>query len=143
MGDFMKTTTETKHAITHPLEGLMQTNNRPLVLGSTELAAVAKIESAVLAAARRYFGKECFTEVTVPHITQVTGACENIDTLFELDYFGESGYLVQTGQLYLEALIDKLGKVYCIGPSFRAEPDIDERHLTEVTLVEIEVPGDF
>ena len=121
----------------------MQTNNRPLVLGSTELAAVAKIESAVLAAARRYFGKECFTEVTVPHITQVTGACENIDTLFELDYFGESGYLVQTGQLYLEALIDKLGKVYCIGPSFRAEPDIDERHLTEFTLVEIEFPGDF
>ncbi|KHO47413.1 MAG: asparaginyl-tRNA synthetase [archaeon GW2011_AR5] len=139
----MKTITETKIAATHPLGELMQTNRRPSVLGSAELAVVARAESAALAAARHYFEKEGFTEVTVPHITQVTGACENIDTLFELDYFGESGYLVQTGQLYLEALISRLGKVYCIGPSFRAEPDIDERHLTEFTLVEIEFPGDF
>lgn len=127
----------------HPLDGLKQTNNRHAVLNSAELAVIAKVESAALAAARKYFEKEGFTEVTVPHITRVTGACENIDTLFELDYFGEQGYLVQTGQLYLEALIPKLGKVFCIGPSFRAEGDIDGRHLTEFTLVEIEFPGDF
>lgn len=125
------------------LEKIKQTNNRPEVLTTEEVAAVAKIESVAIGAAREYFKENGFTEVVVPHITRVTGACENIDTLFELNYFGESGYLVQTGQLYLEALIPKLGSVFCIGPSFRAEPDIDERHLTEFTLIEIEFPGGF
>ncbi len=124
-------------------DALKQTDNRCAVLTSKEIAAITKIEATALRAARRYFEENEFTEVTVPHITRVTGACENIDTLFELDYFGEVAYLVQTGQLYLEALIPKLGNVFCIGPSFRAEPDIDERHLTEFTLVEIEFPGDF
>ncbi len=126
-----------------PLDALKQTDNRPAVLTSDEITAITRIEAAALRAARHYFEDNGFTEVTVPHITKVTGACENIDTLFEVDYFGESGYLVQTGQLYLEALIPKLGKVFCIGPSFRAEPDIDERHLTEFSLIEIEFPGDF
>ena len=128
---------------TKPIDAFKQTNNRPSVLATRELAAITTIEAAMLRAARRYFETQDFTEVTVPHITRVTGACENIDTLFELDYFSETAYLVQTGQLYLEALIPKLGNVFCIGPSFRAEPDIDERHLTEFTLVEIEFPGDF
>ncbi len=122
---------------------LKQTHDRPSVLNTEELAAITKIESELLRSARKYFEENGFKEVVVPHITRVTGACENIDTLFELNYFGEQGYLVQTGQLYLEALIPKLGSVFCIGPSFRAEPDIDERHLTEFTLVEIEFPGDF
>lgn len=128
---------------TSPLDALKQTNNRAAVLATRELAAITRIEATMLKAARSYFEENDFTEAVVPHITRVTGACENIDTLFELDYFGEKAYLVQTGQLYLEALIPKLGSVFCIGPSFRAEPDIDERHLTEFTLVEIEFPGDF
>jgi asparaginyl-tRNA synthetase len=110
---------------------------------SEETAAVASIESELLKSARTYFEKNNFTEVVVPHITRITGACENIDTLFGLNYFGEDAFLVQTGQLYLEALIPRLGNVFCIGPSFRAEPGVDERHLTEFTLVEIEFPGDF
>lgn len=126
-----------------PLDALKQTNNRPAVLTTKEVAAVTKIEAAAIKAARIYFEENSFTEVVVPHITRITGACENIDTLFELDYFGEQAYLVQTGQLYLEALIPKLGKVFCIGPSFRAEGDIDDRHLTEFALVEIEFPGNF
>ncbi|MBS3051187.1 MAG: hypothetical protein J4400_03480 [Candidatus Aenigmarchaeota archaeon] len=139
----MTAITETKRILYNQLDHLKQTNNRPAVLASMELAPIARIESTALAAARHYFEKEGFTEVTVPHITKVTGACENIDTLFEVEYFGESGYLVQTGQLYLEALIPRLGKVFCIGPSFRAEGEIDDRHLTEFTLAEIEFPGDF
>lgn len=139
----MKTKTIERGTYANPLDALKQTHNRPAVLATRELAAVTAIEAAMLKAARKYFEENSFTEVTVPHITRVTGACENIDTLFGLDYFGETAYLVQTGQLYLEALIPKLGNVFCIGPSFRVEPDIDERHLTEFTLVEIEFPGDF
>ncbi len=135
--------TEKIQIYTTPLDALKQTNNRASVLTTNELASITIVEAAALVAARKYFAESGFTEVLVPHITKVTGACENIDTLFELDYFGQTAYLVQTGQLYLEALIPKLGKVFCIGSSFRAEPDIDDRHLTEFALVEIEFPGDF
>lgn len=107
------------------------------------LAAVVSIEAGLIRGARQYFDESGFTEVVVPHITRATGACENIATMFDLNYFGERAYLVQTGQLYLEALIPKLGKVFCIGPSFRAETDVDERHLTEFTMVEFELPCDF
>ncbi len=106
-------------------------------------AHIARVESAMLWGARSYFAKHGYTEVSVPHITRATGACENIDTLFEVDYFGQRTYLSQTGQLYLESLIPQLKKVYTIGPSFRAEPDVDDRHLTEFTLVEIELKTDF
>ncbi len=106
-------------------------------------ARVARVESAMLEGARNHFSREGYTEITVPHITKATGACENIDTLFPLDYFGERAYLCQTGQLYLETLIPKLGKTFTTGPSFRAEPDVDNRHLTEFTLLEIELETDF
>src|SRR5579875_253664 len=84
-----------------------------------------------------------FVEITVPHITKATGACENIATMFDLDFFGERRYLSQTGQLYLEVLTPYLNKVFAIGPSFRAEPSVDERHLVEFTLIEIEFKGNF
>lgn len=124
-------------------ERLKQTKNREKILNTEELAAVAKIEADLLKGARNYFEENGFTEVIVPHITKATGSCENINTLFGLSYFGQQGYLVQTGQLPLEAMIPKLGNVYCIGPSFRAEPIVDERHLTEFPLIEIEFPGEF
>jgi asparaginyl-tRNA synthetase len=81
--------------------------------------------------------------VLVPHITKATGACENIATMFEVSFFGERRYLAQTGQLYLEVLTPHLGKVWAAGPSFRAEPDVDDRHLVEFTLLEIEFRGGF
>jgi asparaginyl-tRNA synthetase len=72
-----------------------------------------------------------------------TGACENINTLFEVGWFGDKCYLSQTGQLYLEVLTPYLKKVWCVGPSFRAEPSVDERHLVEFPLVELEFEGKF
>lgn len=107
------------------------------------MASVVAIEAELIKGARKYLEEKNFTEVVVPHITRATGACENIATMFDLGYFGEQAYLVQTGQLYLEALIPKMGNVFCIGPSFRAEPKIDERHLTEFTLIEFELPCNF
>jgi asparaginyl-tRNA synthetase len=101
------------------------------------------IEGLLLQGARKYFDDMEFKEIVVPHITRATGACENIDTLFEVDYFGEKGYLSQTAQLYLESLIPWMNKVWCISPSFRAEPRVDNRHLTEFTLVELEFAGTF
>jgi asparaginyl-tRNA synthetase len=79
----------------------------------------------------------------VPHMTKATGSCENFMTVFELDYFGKRVYLSQTGQLYLEVLTPFLKKVWCVIHSFRAEPDVDSRHLTEFPLIELEFEGDF
>ncbi len=97
----------------------------------------------MLSGARSYFEANGFSEILVPHITRATGACENIATMFEVNFFDERRYLAQTGQLYLEVLTPYLGKVWAAGPSFRAEPDVDDRHLVEFTLVEIEFKGGF
>ncbi len=104
----------------------------------------------VLQSARRYLVQENYTEVTTPRIVRASGACENINTLFEVSadndfhwFNGHKSYLAQTGQLYLEALVPTLGNVYCVGSSFRAEPKVDNRHLTEFLMIEIEHPGDF
>jgi asparaginyl-tRNA synthetase len=125
------------------LEKLVETRERYKLVTTKELEIVARVEAALLKGARDYFIKEGFIEVNAPHITKATGACENIDTLFGLDYFGLQGYLSQTQQLYLEAMIPALKKVWCIGPSFRAEPEADNRHLTEFPLLEIEFEGNF
>jgi len=125
------------------LENLIETRERTKLANTKELEVVARIEAALLKGARDYFIKTGFIEVNAPHITKATGSCENIDTLFGLSYFGVKGYLSQTQQLYLEAMIPRLKKVWCIGPSFRAEPEADNRHLTEFPLLEIEFEGDF
>lgn len=125
------------------LDVLKTTKNRHWLLSNPELHATVKVESSLLKGARHYFEEQGFTEIVVPHMTKATGACENIATMFEVDYFGPKRYLSQTGQLYLEVLTPFLGKVWCVGPSFRAEPSVDERHLTEFTLVELEFAGDF
>jgi asparaginyl-tRNA synthetase len=122
---------------------LKNTKDRHILLPAPELHAIVKIESSILKGARKYFEEQGFTEIVVPHMTKATGACENIATMFEIDYFGPKRYLSQTGQLYLEVLTPFLGKVWCVGPSFRAEPLADERHLTEFTLVELEFAGNF
>ncbi|RLF26652.1 MAG: asparagine--tRNA ligase, partial [Thermoplasmata archaeon] len=92
---------------------------------------------------RRYLEDSGYVEVVAPHVTKATGACENVDTMFELDYFGRRAYLTQTGQLYLEVLSQFLDKVWCSIHSFRAEPRVDNRHLTEFVLVELEFLGGF
>jgi len=97
----------------------------------------------LLRGARRYLVDSDYTEVTVPHLTLATGSCENLNTLFGLDYWGRKTFLAQTGQLYLETLVDEFEKVYCLGPSFRAEPKVDSRHLTEFPLLEIELVTDL
>lgn len=112
--------------------------SRHHIMDARELALVALIEGKLVEGATEYFMKNNFVNILTPHITRATGSCENINTLFEVDYFGEKSYLVQTGQLYLEAFIPHFKKVYCIGPSFRAEPRSDSRHLTEFPLLEIE-----
>jgi len=124
-------------------EKLATTPNRFELYATPEMQAVARIEAALLQGARKYFDNNDFTEIIVPHLTRATGACENIATMFTVDHFGENCYLAQTGQLYLEVLTPFLKKVWCIGPSFRAEPAVDERHLTEFTLIELEFEGDL
>ncbi len=125
------------------LESVKNTATRYRLLRDPGLQAIARIEASLLSGARRYFEENSFIEVTVPHITRATGACENVATMFELDFFGERRYLAQTGQLYLEVMTPYLGKVWAIGPSFRAEDKVDDRHLVEFTLLEIEFGGKF
>jgi len=121
------------------MQDLAQTINRHELFRAEELGSVVKIEAALIEGARQYFKQNNFTEVVVPHITAATGACENVNTLFGVDYFGKRGWLAQTGQLYLESLVPKLDRVFCIGPSFRAEAEADNRHLTEFPLLEMEL----
>jgi len=105
--------------------------------------------SQILIAGRQSLEKRGYTEVIVPRIVRATGACENVNTLFEVavdknfKWFDCQAYLAQTGQLYLEALVPELEKVYCTGPSFRAEGAVDNRHLTEFLMMEIEFAGNF
>lgn len=112
------------------------------------------LESIVFNAARRYFEDRQFVELFPPRIVRASGACENIDTLFEARVDGShqwfepnqqktQSYLAQTGQLYLEACVPFVEKTFCVGPSFRAEAAIDDRHLTEFTMLEIEFAGGF
>jgi len=105
--------------------------------------------SEILKAGRASLERRGYTEVVVPRIVRATGACENVNTLFEVgvdkdwNWFGHQAYLAQTGQLYLEALVPDLKKVYCAGPSFRAENEVDSRHLIEFYMMEIEFAGGF
>ena len=122
---------------------LKNTKDRCKLIPAQEMHLIVKIESSLLKGARKYFEDHNFIEVVAPHLTRATGACENVATMFQLDYFGLNSYLSQTAQLYLEVLTPFLGKVWCIGPSFRAEPYADERHLSEFTLVELEFAGSF
>ena len=108
-----------------------------------KIKALAKIEAKIAETVITYLLKEGFVQVFPPHITRFTGTCENIDTVFEISYFEKYAILAQTEQLFLECLVPTLQKVWCFGPSFRAEPKVDERHLTEFTLIEMEFAGDL
>ncbi len=93
---------------------------------------------AIIKAVRDYFDNHGFTLVDTPIFTPA--ACEGTTTLFEANYFDdEKAYLTQSGQLYNEANAMAFGKVYCFGPTFRAEKSKTRRHLTEFWMVEPEM----
>ena len=104
--------------------------------------AIVRIWDAMFRGARSYVERHGFVGVhNMPEIVGVTGACENVDTLFKLDFFGKPAFLAQSDQLYLELLTPQLGRVYAEMQSFRMEPDADDRHLCQFSLFEIEHLG--
>jgi asparaginyl-tRNA synthetase len=112
--------------------------HRHLWLRSKQQVAIARVRHEVIQAIRDFFYERHFTLVDTPILTGSIG--EHAGTLFSVDYFDlGKAYLAQTGQLYVEAAAAALGKVYCFGPTFRAEKSKTRRHLTEFWMVEPEV----
>jgi asparaginyl-tRNA synthetase len=111
--------------------------NRHLHLRSQKPWCIGRIRHTVIDAIRRFFNDNGFTLIDTPIFTTIAG--EGEQTLFEVDYFGQPLHLTQTGQLYLESAAMSFGKVYCFGPTFRAEKSKTRRHLTEFWMVEPEV----
>ena len=112
-------------------------DHRHLWLRSSRQHAIMRVRAEVIAAIRAYFDDRDFINLDAPIFTPA--ACEGTTNLFEVDYFGDSAFLTQSGQLYMEAGAMALGKVYCFGPAFRAEKSKTRRHLTEFWMVEPEV----
>ena len=110
--------------------------HRHLWLRSNKQRAVLRIRAEVVKAVRDYLDDHGYVLVDTPILTPA--ACEGTSTLFETDYFGTPAYLAQSGQLYNEADIFAFGKVYCFGPTFRAEKSKTRRHLMEFWMVEPE-----
>jgi asparaginyl-tRNA synthetase len=112
--------------------------HRHLWLRSRRQAAVARVRHEVVQAIRDFFYDRGFVLVDTPILTGAIG--EEAGNLFATQYFDlGNAYLAQTGQLYVEAAAAALGKVYCFGPTFRAEKSKTRRHLTEFWMVEPEV----
>jgi asparaginyl-tRNA synthetase len=125
----------------------MASRTRPLAVTETALAPhcppslLARIEvhDKVVHGVRRFLREEGYVEIPVPELTPATGSCEVVDSMFSMDYFGALAFPRQTGQLYLEEVVARgLNAVYCEGESLRKERKIDDRHLTEFKLIEIE-----
>ncbi len=113
-------------------------DHRHLWVRSSRQHAILRIRSEVAQACRDFFHSRGFVLFDAPILTPTS--CEGTTNLFELDYFGErKAYLTQSGQLYAEAGALAFGKVYCFGPTFRAEKSKTRRHLTEFWMVEPEV----
>jgi len=112
-------------------------NNRHLWLRSKRQHAVIRVRAEIIKAIRDFFDGRGFTLTDAPIFTP--NACEGTSTLFQTEYFDEKAYLSQSGQLYMEATAAAFGKVYCFGPTFRAEKSKTRRHLIEFWMVEPEV----
>ncbi|WP_162909268.1 asparagine--tRNA ligase [Aggregatilinea lenta] len=119
----------------HGVEFLM--DQRHLWLRSLRQWAILRIRATIIHTIRNWLDDRGYILVDTPILTPAAG--ENTTTLFEIDYFGEPAYLAQTGQLYNEANIGAFGKVYCFGPTFRAEKSKTRRHLMEFWMVEPEM----
>ncbi|RLB81472.1 MAG: asparagine--tRNA ligase [Deltaproteobacteria bacterium] len=113
-------------------------DHRHLWLRSPRQRAILRIRHTVIDSARKFFDDQGFTLLDAPILTP--SSCEGTTTLFETDYFGNrKAFLSQSGQLYMEAGAMAFGKVYCCGPTFRAEKSKTRRHLTEFWMIEPEI----
>ncbi|HEX7420646.1 MAG TPA: asparagine--tRNA ligase, partial [Thermoanaerobaculia bacterium] len=110
---------------------------RHLWLRSSKQYAVLRVRNEIEKGIRDFFYDRDFVLIDSPILT--ANAAEGTSTLFETDYFGEKAYLSQSGQLYLEPAAAAFGRVYCFGPTFRAEKSKTRRHLMEFWMVEPEV----
>ena len=113
-------------------------DHRHLWLRNEKMQAIMQVKAKLLDAARAWLKQHDYTEVQMP--TLITAACEGGATLFEVKYFDTKAYLTQSWQLYAEAVIASLGKIYTVAPSFRAEKSRTRRHLTEYWHLEAEAP---
>lgn len=118
----------------HGVDFLM--DRRHLWMRTPRQNAILRIRAEIEQAARDFFNQNDFTLVDSPIITPA--ACEGTTTLFELDYHGEKAFLSQSGQLYNEASALAVGRMYCFGPTFRAEKSKTRRHLMEFWMIEAE-----
>ena len=112
-------------------------DNRHIWLRSKKPQAAMRIRAEVIRACRDHLDGLGFVGVDAPIFN--SAAAEGTATLFPVEYFGETIYLSQTGQLHMEAAAQALGKVYCFGPTFRAEKSKTRRHLTEFWMLEPEM----
>jgi asparaginyl-tRNA synthetase len=119
----------------HSVPFLME--HRHLWLRSQKQHAILQIRAETIRAIRDFFNDRGFRLMDTPILTP--SACEGTTTLFETSYFDQKAYLSQSGQLYNEATAAAFGKVYCFGPTFRAEKSKTRRHLIEFWMVEPEV----
>ncbi len=119
----------------HGVDFLM--DHRHLWLRSKRQWAILRVRAEIIKACRDFFDERDFVLVDSPILTP--NAAEGSTTLFKTDYFGETAYLTQSGQLYSEAAIAAFKKVYCFGPTFRAEKSKTRRHLMEFWMVEPEI----
>ena len=112
-------------------------SHRHLWLRSRRPIAIMKIRHTIIKACREFFDSRGFTLIDTPILVPAPG--EDVQTLFSVEYFDRKVFLAQTGQLYLESACMALGKVYCFGPTFRAEKSKTRRHLTEFWMIEPEI----
>lgn len=119
----------------HGVDFLM--DNRHFWLRSTRQWAILRIRATVVRTIRNWLDSHGYLLVDTPILSGLAG--ENSTDLFEVDYFGDPAFLAQTGQLYNEANMMSFGKVYCFGPTFRAERSKTRRHLVEFWMVEPEM----
>jgi asparaginyl-tRNA synthetase len=118
----------------HGVDFLM--DHRHLWLRSPRQQAILRVRAQIVTAFREFMDSEGFTLIDAPIFTP--SACEGTTTLFETQYFDDKAYLSQSGQLYMEAAAMALGRVYCLGPAFRAEKSKTRRHLIEFWMMEPE-----
>ena len=119
----------------HGIEFLM--SHRHLWLRSQRQYSILRIRSSLIQNIHAFFQSHGFVLVSAPILTP--NACEGSSTLFNTNYFGEKAFLSQSGQLYMEAAAAAHRRVYCLGPTFRAEKSKTRRHLTEFWMVEPEM----
>ncbi|UCG91580.1 MAG: asparagine--tRNA ligase [candidate division WOR-3 bacterium] len=119
----------------HSIEFLLP--QRHLWIRSRKQNAILRIRHEIIKACRDFFDNRGFINADTPILTPAS--VEGTTTLFPVEYYGDTVYLSQSGQLYNEATAAALGKVYCFGPTFRAEKSKTRRHLTEFWMLEPEV----